>query len=359
MEKIRFCSNFNCQKSIEEVINASEKHRQVAVELKEITEQQKKKLKEYREMNIRLYDDISDLESDIKEKDEFTNKLMKKRNDLESEVKHLVEKVELKNEDILNMEIISNEQKDISMKFVKDLEEENKSLKKHLEAVQEEFAKMSSEMKIKFAKEETKEGQLMAEIKYLEEEISILHQNNVEKEILLKNFEEEKKTLDEEIHTLKSKGEVHKPDDNTAKSLEEELNLCGETKLLKSFQCNYCNLQFLQKTPLKKHVRNVHVLGAKMELLNLEKKVLDQSVEFTTSIHKLMKLENSDLKQPCLCKGRICSISHMKHNWIKSVSDRFIEKFNEIKTGESENGEVIEVIEVEKNSHAGFQGGVL
>ena len=82
---------------LEEIINVCNKHKKVAFELKGISENQKKKLKEYREMNSKLYEDIDDLEVDIKEKEDFTNKLRKQRNSLENEVKHLNEKVEKKN----------------------------------------------------------------------------------------------------------------------------------------------------------------------------------------------------------------------------------------------------------------------
>ena len=76
---------------LEELINACNKHKKVAFDLKEISEHQKKKLREYREMNSKLYEDIADLEVDIKEKEDFTNKLRKQRNSLENEVKHLNE----------------------------------------------------------------------------------------------------------------------------------------------------------------------------------------------------------------------------------------------------------------------------
>jgi peptidoglycan hydrolase CwlO-like protein len=74
--------------------------------LKKIAENQKQKLRDYREANSNLYSEIGDLESDVKEKDDFANKLVKKRNELEKEVKHLIEKIEAKNEDLLKMDVV-------------------------------------------------------------------------------------------------------------------------------------------------------------------------------------------------------------------------------------------------------------
>ena len=60
-------------------MKACDEHKKVVIELKEISDHQKKKLKEYRETNSKLYDDIADLEVDIKDKEDFTNKLRKQR----------------------------------------------------------------------------------------------------------------------------------------------------------------------------------------------------------------------------------------------------------------------------------------
>ena len=113
MNKYRGCQNENCQIEMEKVVNACSKHRKAVTELKEICENQKKKLKDYREMNIKLYEDIATLEVDIKEKEDFNNRLRKQRNDLENEVKHLKEKVELINEDIIKMESVGNKEKEV------------------------------------------------------------------------------------------------------------------------------------------------------------------------------------------------------------------------------------------------------
>ena len=112
-------------------MKACDEHKKVVIELKEISDHQKKKLTEYRETNSKLYDDIADLEVDIKEKENVTNKLRKQGNDNESEVKHLNEKVERKNEDILQMDFLLSKQKESGI--IKSLEFENDDLKEQLD----------------------------------------------------------------------------------------------------------------------------------------------------------------------------------------------------------------------------------
>ena len=55
----------------EELLKACDEPKKVVIELKEISDHQKKKWTEYRETNSKLYDDIADLEVDIKEKEDL------------------------------------------------------------------------------------------------------------------------------------------------------------------------------------------------------------------------------------------------------------------------------------------------
>ena len=104
------CTNDDCQR----IASACVKHKNAAIALKDRVEYQKKKLDEYRDLNMKLYDDVADLETDMKEKDDFVNRLVKKRNDLEIEVKFLMEKVALKNEDILRANFFNGKQKQLA-----------------------------------------------------------------------------------------------------------------------------------------------------------------------------------------------------------------------------------------------------
>ena len=157
MENFKSCSSDSCTEMLEELINACNKHTKVAFELKEISENQKKKLREYREFNIKLYEDIADLEIDIKEKEDFTNKLRKQRNSLENEVKHLNTKLEKKNEDILQMEFSLSKQNEISSDMMKAIGFENVDLKENLDAADIRIATLEKDMKNKVIKENSME----------------------------------------------------------------------------------------------------------------------------------------------------------------------------------------------------------
>ena len=352
MEKV--CPSGDCKKALEDLVNACSKHRKAAVDLKEISEAQKRKLKEYREFNVKLYEDIDQLELDIKEKDDFANKLMKKRNDLEIEVKNLLEKIEIRNKDILELDFDLNNQKEVANNAIKALSEENERLKEQNELVFKKTEAFEKEINTKKAKEDFQENELLKEMKELSQEINNLKEMNLGKEKEIQQLIEEKEALDEKVHVL----EINIGKDNEIKmekesgslhSIAEEFNLCGikNTDSTK-FKCKHCDKAFGSKDGLKSHIENLHTKDALKELISMEQKLLSQAANFTFSVHRLKKIEVSHVQKPCYCK-RFCVISHTKHNWSKSVSDDLIEKFSEIKSSmcslwknvgeESENGE--------------------
>ena len=73
------CPNDQCAKVFVDLLNACEKHKNAALAVKEIAENQKKKLKEYRELNSKLFSENYELEHDIKEKDDFIDKSEKRK----------------------------------------------------------------------------------------------------------------------------------------------------------------------------------------------------------------------------------------------------------------------------------------
>ena len=141
------CRTDSCKRSVEELMKACEKHRNAALDVKKIADNQKQKLSDYREANSNLYSEIDDLESDVKEKDDFANKLSKKRNKLENEVKHLREQIEAKKEDILKMDVVLNKQKVVSCSVVKALENKNEGLRDELESANMKIKSLGSDNK--------------------------------------------------------------------------------------------------------------------------------------------------------------------------------------------------------------------
>ena len=143
------CPSDQCAKAFVDLINACEKHKNAALAVKEIAENQKKKLREYRELNSKLYSENYELEYDIKEKDDFIERLKKKRNDLENKVKHLLEKVEVKNEDLMRVDFMLQKQKEVSIDVIKTLEEHNEGLKTELNVEKMKVEALVIEMKQK------------------------------------------------------------------------------------------------------------------------------------------------------------------------------------------------------------------
>ena len=195
------CRNDSCKRTIEELMKACEKHRNAALAVKEIADNQKQKLRDYREANSNLYSEIDDLESDVKEKDDFANKLAKKRNELENEVKHLSEKIKAKNEDILKMDVVLNKQKVVSCNVVKALENKNPGLRDELESENMKIKSLGSDKKDSIEIKALNDKLLKAVIEMKELKEKILRGNlsacNLEEQ--LKAKEASLKDLEDEI----------------------------------------------------------------------------------------------------------------------------------------------------------------
>ena len=341
MEKYKSssCSTESCQAILEELIKACDKQKKVAIELKEISENQKEKLIEYRETNSKLYDDIADLEDDIKEKVDFANKLRKQRNDLEREVKYLNEKVERKNDDILHIDFLSSKQKEISNVMMIAQRFENDDLKEQLDEAKIRIQTLENDRKNKVMKEISKEREMMAVVKVLEEELKTLQEINESKEKALKLIEEEKIELEDEIQLLQCETNVDTPRNEvgTVKSLRDELEDCHINYILNTvFQCKICDTDFPSKAYLKQHMKDVHRKEASLKLKEMQKTVTNQTQHLLATVNELIKQEISKMKEPCNSKY-FCNINHLKQNWKNILSTEIIARFGEIKNGERED----------------------
>ena len=126
MERLNQCSCgcHNYKQTMDEVVNAAEKHRKSALALKEVSEKQKVKINEFRERTIRMQDDIDNLELDLKESEEkFTNLSVRmKERDVEN--------------DLLTQKLITNAKEETAKEEA--FQEENRETKERLEQLLED-----------------------------------------------------------------------------------------------------------------------------------------------------------------------------------------------------------------------------
>ena len=351
-----YCTNEECQRTSAICTN----YKKIIQELNVKVNYQKKTLDNYRQLNIKTFEDITELESDIRDKEEFINKIKKERSDLKKDVKFLNEKIEIKNQDILKMQLDLEGYVKTAKASNKTLEEENEYLRKEIEVIQKN-------MKIEKNKEERKEKEMLNEVKLLETEVNNLKRVNNEKEMQLLDLMKENDEINkknEALYTFNCEhdtNEVIEEKKQTQSSIADELNLCDVIHLdLERFSCHICEKKFAEKKHVSKHIKDVHVKEEEAKLLNLEKNVTSQLLVVTNSIHKLMEHEVSRKDKPCNChrgaSQTYCVINHGKHNWKKSESKDFIEKLKVVKKAVFKNGG--ESREAEEAHHPVQKGGV-
>ena len=135
------CDKYN--KSMDEVVAATAKHREAVITLKEVCEKQKKKIKEY-EKEVDLYEiDLTEHEEKIKQLEEDVdigyNLNVQKREELEklhAEIsEHKINKIDMK--DVIKK---LEKKQEISDKVITNLKDEKKELENKVKKVSEEIA---------------------------------------------------------------------------------------------------------------------------------------------------------------------------------------------------------------------------
>ena len=119
-------------------------------------------------------------------------------------------------------------------------------------------------------------------------------------------------------------------ENNSVSSVAEELNFC---KLIHTdVKCSSYDETFITRNDLKHHL-NAHVTQR-------EESIKSQTIEFASSVGKLIKKEYSELRKPCMCE-RFSRINHTKHNWKNSKSSDIITKFERIQVDDGQSYETI------------------
>jgi hypothetical protein len=350
------------------VVKAGTKHKETVVALKQVVEDQKKKLKEFRDVTTKMQDDIDNLEDEIRERHEFATNVSVDKGNLEKEMKFLIEKIDVKNEDIIRLEFNLEKKGELSQKLLKSLVDEKEELKADLDLA---YEKLETEENAKTkAVDKEEKVKMFSDIENLLTDINKLQFENEEKEMLLKQFGNEKKKLNDEVIYLEERNATlmlqiddvkHEEKEIKTNSLMDELSLVDKNVFPgEMYKCKYCEETFPCKMDLMKHIQTFYVQSMRIKLLKMEKKLSDQRVKVATSLINLKQVETNGKHKPCKCRG-FCYINHKKHNWELSKSDKIYSKLeNHVlmkhqNSGETENGGSTVY---DKNTHSSLQGGM-
>ena len=321
------CTCYRYSKTMDEVIEAGDKHKKAAIAMKEVAEDLKKRIRGYRDSNIKLQDGIENCEMDLKEQHEMYVKVLNDKHLLEKELKYNIEKIELKNDDIIKLEVNLTKQKDLSQKLLKDVIKEKENLEKELDDIRLKLSSKEAECETKCVNDPDVE--IVQEVIKLKEDIRMLELENETKEMNLKEINEENKLLLDKIDCLEefnvkmlvTEKEVSQSDD--CKSLEDELSHCDSYLLSgDSFPCDECGKTFPSRDVVRKHMKQKHASKFRLTLMKLEAKLSTQKMNLAVSLSKLKVKEDVEKKKPCHCK-RFCYITHLLHTW-KSVASSSI-----------------------------------
>ena len=202
----------------------------------------------------------------------------------------------MKKEDIIRLEFKLGEQSETSQKVVKQLMEENASLKKDVEDV----LKLKDKEKIREVMvDDAEKKKMLKDINDLIVEIDNHRLENLDKEKKLDKINQENHDLHEEMKHLdevqKSTNyesrNVLEDDRSDVKSLEEELSASEySSDSSDCYECKECGANFMSKDYLKKHMK-VHVKDFTQRMLEVENKRLSQNAMLTKSLLNLKEQE--------------------------------------------------------------------
>ena len=259
--------------TMEVVMEACAKHRKAALDLKEIAQGQKKKITYYKDLVAKMENDIDDLEVEIRERCQFATKVSKQRDDSEKEMKFLIEKVELKNEDIIRLEFALEKQKETFQKKVKQMVEENSILERELESALKDMKENETKAPMTVVEEE--KGKMLKDINELVVDIDTLRLENNDKEVMLKEMSQENRVLHEEIkrleelneNILNEKQDSLESESSEVQSLEDELSRSEKSFIYSGcFECKVCEANFTSREILKLHMKS-HIKEMSIKML--------------------------------------------------------------------------------------------
>ena len=285
------CPN-NCHrysKTIDEIFDAGNKHREKLICLKEITENQKLKISSIREEKIGLLDQVDRLELDAHRDSDMILRMTRETRSLKIEIrdlkKHVIEIEEISKEHKDSKEIIENLTKrsndleeELLIKSVKILELSELTEKKEFETfLDEELQEADNKPKINL---EIKIKMLQQEVKYLKEkDLDDKESRNEQYQKMQIISESNEKIISSLSSQLKNIQEMKSPKcwfgpkcyrkfcrfdhshvfrkDNRVANLNENLVIAPQNVVQESL-CEECGNVFENQTKFKEHIANEH-----------------------------------------------------------------------------------------------------
>ena len=302
--KCSSCAKYS--KSMDEVLQATAKHRNTALVLKDVCEKQKNKIKEYQKEIDEYEVELTEQEEKVKQLEEDVNIGFNLNTKKREEIEKLHKKItgfEERENNTKGLVAKLEKKQAISEKVIASLRDKNDQFEKNVIELNDKIEAINSRETSEKATNTIDEFEgfvskeiFEAEVKDYEIKLEIHRKREVD-------LEEEIITKNSELETLKDSLRTHELKSTTS-SLADELELVKEKENLEK----------------KKEIFNN--LNKKLEILEI--KIQGQKAHLNSSLNQL-KLKEELSKNNCACK-RFCRITHSKHNWKRSKCEEIIEK---------------------------------
>jgi hypothetical protein len=309
------CEKYN--KSMDEVVTATAKHKEAALTLKKFCEKQKEKIKEYENHIDEFENDVTENEERIKQLEEDVEigfDMNKRKSEELEKLSREIINYKQKEKEINDVVKILQKKKEISERIIASLQHD----KDGLEIKVKEFDAKEKEQEQKSSK--AVEGKQVEEM--VSKEVFDVAVSDCEMKLYF--YRNREKDLEEEIHAKNHEIERLEKQNATARltassgSLAEELNIV-EVK------------QTVENKESKNTTKGENVKDAlKNKLQFMKRKAQEQRTSLKESLHAL-QLKEELSKYGCTCRG-FCRVTHSKHNWTKSKSEILLRELDSMET---------------------------
>ena len=261
------CGKYN--KTIDEIAQAASKHREAALSLKTISENQKLKLSKYKAR-------IDELELEVQQYETYASEVACKNIKLENTIKLLTKKLKSKTNDHNSSEEASEEESYLMNDKVKQLEED---------------VQIGFDMSERYRKETNKMTDTLRETRQTNEELNKINKEFMKKkditDKIIKNLQKEKEENKQEIHATKLEVE-------TKRAAFQEFREKKDYEFKELFD-EVCVIQYKngeKDALISKLKEEIEIINEKLEYLEKKNEELE-----TVHVDESPKKENKSLKE--------------------------------------------------------------